>query len=153
MFEILFWLYLPNAVLFINHEIDSAYWKEWLLFKLPGGITGFLVIRFPLLFLALYGLILVYKQSDVGLIFSLLLSFGGLFAFAIHMFFIKKGIWLEIKLNLSHYWGIMPRTPIPEGAAALKSLYISDCPQFFFKTHFYSYFRDSAGLVNAAFIV
>lgn len=91
MFEILFWLYLVNAVLLINHEIDSAYWKEWELFKLPGGITGFLVIHFPLLFLVLYGLILVYKQSDVGLIFSLLLSFGGLFAFGIHMFFIKKG--------------------------------------------------------------
>lgn len=91
MVEILFWLYLVNAVLLINHEIDSAYWKEWELFKLPGGITGFLVIHFPLLFLVLYGLNLVYKQSDVGLIFSLLLSFGGLFAFAIHMFFIKKG--------------------------------------------------------------
>ena len=91
MFDILFWLYLVNAVLLINHEIDSAYWKEWELFKLPGGITGFLVIHFPLLFLVLYGLILVYKQSDVGLIFSLLLSFGGLFAFGIHMFFIKKG--------------------------------------------------------------
>jgi hypothetical protein len=91
MFEILFWLYLVNAVLLINHEIDSAYWKEWELFKLPGGITGFLVIHFPLLFLVLYGLILVYKQSNVGLIFSLLLSFGGLFAFCIHMFFIKKG--------------------------------------------------------------
>lgn len=91
MFDILFWLYLVNAVLLINHEIDSAYWKEWELFKLPGGITGFLVIHFPLLFLVLYGLIQVYKQSDVGLIFSMLLSFGGLFAFGIHMFFIKKG--------------------------------------------------------------
>lgn len=91
MFDILFWLYLVNAVLLINHEIDSAYWQEWELFKLPGGITGFLVIHFPLLFLVLYGLIQVYKQSDVGLIFSLLLSFGGLFAFGIHMFFIKKG--------------------------------------------------------------
>jgi hypothetical protein len=91
MFEILFWLYLVNAVLLINHEIDSAYWKEWELFKLPGGITGFLVIHLPLIFLVLYGLVLVYKQSDIGLIFSLLLSFGGLFAFGIHIFFIKKG--------------------------------------------------------------
>jgi hypothetical protein len=27
--KILFWLYLVNAILLINHEIDSAFWKEW----------------------------------------------------------------------------------------------------------------------------
>jgi hypothetical protein len=91
MFDILLWLYLVNAVLLINHEIDSAYWKEWELFKLPGGITGFLIIHFPLLFLVLYGLILVFKQTVAGLIFSLVLSFAGIFAFFIHMFFLKKG--------------------------------------------------------------
>ena len=87
----LFWIYLINSVLLINHEIDSAYWKEWKLFRLPGGITGFLLIHFPLLFMVLYGLILVYQQSYIGLLFSLALSFGGIFAFSIHMFFIMKG--------------------------------------------------------------
>jgi len=38
MADLLLWLYLANAVLLINHEIDSAYWKEWELFKLPGGM-------------------------------------------------------------------------------------------------------------------
>ena len=69
MTDLLFWVYLINAVLLINHEIDSAYWKEWDLFKLPGGITGFLILHFPILFLILYGLILVFKQSLSGLIF------------------------------------------------------------------------------------
>ncbi len=91
MAEILFWIYLVNAILLINHEIDSAYWKEWNLFKLPGSSTGFLILHFPLLFLVLYGLVLVFKQSSGGLIFSLILSFGGLFAFTGHMYFIKKG--------------------------------------------------------------
>jgi hypothetical protein len=91
MFCTLFGLYLINAVLIINHEIDSAYWKEWELFKLPGDINGFLIIHFPVLFFILYGLILVYKQSFAGLIFSLLLCFGGIFAFTIHTYFIKKG--------------------------------------------------------------
>jgi len=91
MFEWLFWIYLVNAVVLINHEIDSAYWKEWDLFKIPGGVTGFLAIHFPLIFLVLYGLILVSKKSFIGLIFSLILSFGGIFAFTIHVFFIKKG--------------------------------------------------------------
>jgi uncharacterized membrane protein len=91
MFEVLFWIYLVNSVLLINHEIDSAYWKEWELFRIPGGITGFLIIHLPLLFIVLYGLVLVFQQSFAGLIFSLILSVGGMFAFTIHTIFIKKG--------------------------------------------------------------
>ena len=91
MSEFLFWVYLVNSVLLINHEIDSAYWKEWDLFGLPGGIAGFLILHLPLLFLILYGLVLVSQQSFVGLIFSLVLAIGGIFAFSIHMSFIKKG--------------------------------------------------------------
>lgn len=87
----LFWIYLINAVLLINHEIDSAYWKEWKLFSLPGGITGFLIVHFPLLFLVLYGLVLVYQGTFAGLILSLILSLGGLFAFFIHTYFLRQG--------------------------------------------------------------
>ena len=91
MFEALFWVYLVNAVLLINHEIESAYWKEWELFKLPGGITFFLVIHFGLIFVLLYGLVLVYQQSFAGLVFSLIACFSGVFAFTIHAFFIRQG--------------------------------------------------------------
>jgi hypothetical protein len=91
MGELLFWIYLVNAVLLINHEIESAYWEEWKLFRLPGGIAGFLIVHFPLLFLVLYGLVLVSQHAFAGLIFSLALSFGGLFAFAIHTYFIQRG--------------------------------------------------------------
>jgi len=89
--QILFWLYLINSILLINHEIDSAYWQEWELFKLPGGIGGFLILHFPILFFILYGLVLVYGGSGVGLIFSLVLSGGGLFAFGIHSYFLRAG--------------------------------------------------------------
>lgn len=89
--KVLFWLYLTNAILLIIHEIDSAFWKEWELFKLPGGINGFLILHFPLLFLILYGLVLVAQQSFLGLIVSLILSAGGIFAFCIHTAFIRKG--------------------------------------------------------------
>lgn len=90
MADLLFWLYLSNSVLLIDHEIESAYWKEWELFKLPGGVTGFLLIHFPLLLFVLYGLVLVSKHSLSGLIFSFILCLGGMFAFAIHMYFFKK---------------------------------------------------------------
>ena len=91
MSDVLFWLYLCNSVLLINHEIDSAYWKEWELFKLPGGITGFLLLHFPLLFVILYGLVQVSRNLTSGLVFSIILSIGGIFAFGIHTYFLKKG--------------------------------------------------------------
>lgn len=91
MQDALFWLYLVNAILLINHEIESAYWKEWRLFKLPGGITLFLIIHFPLLFVILYGLVEVFRESTAGLVFSVILAAAGIFAFCIHMYFIKKG--------------------------------------------------------------
>lgn len=91
MSDVLFWLYLANSVLIISHEIDSAYWKEWEMLKIPGGITGFLLLHFPLLFVILYGLVLVSAQSAPGLIFSIVLCLGGLTAFSIHSYFLKKG--------------------------------------------------------------
>ncbi len=91
MTEVLFWLYLTNTVLLIVHEMDSVYWKEWDLFGLPGGVTGFLLIHLPLLFLGLYGLVLVFERTFVGLVFSLVISLAGLFGFGIHTFFIRKG--------------------------------------------------------------
>ncbi len=100
MKDILFWLYLVNSVLLINHEIESAYWHEWKLFKLPGDITGFLIVHFPLLFLVLYGLVLLYQQTVSGLVISLLLSLSGVFAFTIHLYFIRQGR-PEFKLPVS----------------------------------------------------
>ena len=121
MENLLFWIYLSNAVLLINHEIDSAYWKEWELFRLPGGISMFLFLHFPLLFLVLGGLILVYTRSFAGLIFSLILSAGGLFAFFIHTYFISKGR-PQFKTTLSI--GILATTGILSAGQAVLTLII-----------------------------
>lgn len=91
MNELLTILYLVNAVFIINHEIESAYWKEWNLFKLKGGITGFLLFHFPIIFLVLYGLIWLNEGKWMGYVMSFLLCVGGIFAFVIHSYFLKKG--------------------------------------------------------------
>ena len=91
MADVLFWLYLANATLLIVHEIDSAYRQEWKLFRLPGGISFFLVLHLPLVFLMLYGLVQVHQESLAGQIFSLVLSLAGIFAFSIHTFFTYRG--------------------------------------------------------------
>jgi hypothetical protein len=121
MWEVLFWIYLVNAVLLINHEIDSAYWKEWELFRLPGGITGFLLVHLPMLFLVLYGLVLVFQQTFAGLIFSLVLSFGGVFAFSIHTYLIRKGR-DEFKSPISLF--ILAVTLVVSLAQAVTTIYL-----------------------------
>lgn len=91
--DLLFWIYLINAVILINHEIDSAYWQEWKLINPndKNGINGFLIIHFPLLFIILLGLVLVYDHRFSGMIISLILSAGGLFAFFFHFYHLRKG--------------------------------------------------------------
>ena len=91
MLEILFWVYLVNAVFLINHEVDSAYWKEWNLMGIPGGITFFLLLHFPLFFLVIYGAVLLDRGASSGLIYSLALGLVGIIAFSLHTYFIKKG--------------------------------------------------------------
>ena len=91
MADVVFWLYSANATLLIVHEIESAYREEWKLFRLPGGISFFLIVHLPLVFLILYGLVQVEQASLAGKILSLVLALAGLFAFSIHTFFNYKG--------------------------------------------------------------
>jgi len=89
--EALIWIYAINATLLIVHEIDSAYWHEWKLFKLPGGIGGFLLIHIPLVLLILYGLVQLCRSNPQSLVISLLLSAAGFLAFILHMTFLARG--------------------------------------------------------------
>ena len=84
-------LYLINFALLFTHEIDSAFWREWELFHLPGGIQGFLIANFLLLVVALYGFKKLLSGEKSGHVFSLILAGGGIFAFIIHSYFILTG--------------------------------------------------------------
>jgi hypothetical protein len=85
------WLYLANASVLITHEIDSAYWREWALFGLPGGLQLFLILNLLLVVLVLYGLTQVFLWQRRAAAFSYLLAGTGFFAFSIHLFFIIRG--------------------------------------------------------------
>ena len=84
-------IYLINLALLITHEIDSAFWHEWELFHLPGGIQLFLLINLALIFLFLVGAELVIKREKAGKIFSYLLAIIGILTFFIHLYFILNG--------------------------------------------------------------
>jgi hypothetical protein len=84
-------LYLINLALLATHEIDSAFWHEWKLFGLPGGIDLFLILNFALLLLFLYGFEKVVEWKKGAPAFSYFLAASGIFAFGIHSYFILNG--------------------------------------------------------------
>jgi hypothetical protein len=87
----LLWVYIVNTVLLVDHEIESAYWKEWELFGLPGGIQGFVFMHLPILFVLLLGVEELCRRTPAGSILSLIAAAGGLFAFCVHTYFVRKG--------------------------------------------------------------
>ena len=84
-------LYLINLALLITHEIDSAFWHEWNLFHLPGGIQFFLMINFVLILFFLLGIEKIIKWKKHAALFSYLLATSGIFAFVVHSLFILYG--------------------------------------------------------------
>jgi len=109
--SLLFWIYMTNAVILLVHEIDSAYWQEWKLLNPDdkNGINGFLILHIPMVFLILLGLVYVYEDKFVGLIISLILSAGGLFAYFFHFYHLRKG---RIEFNTIISKGIIISTLI-----------------------------------------
>jgi len=85
------WLYIVNTGLLTTHEVDSAFWHEWTLFRMPGGIQLFLVLNLVLALVVLFGLRQVVLWQRGAKAFSLVLAAAGVFAFVIHTTFIALG--------------------------------------------------------------
>lgn len=82
-------LYIINTILLLLHEIESAYEQEWKLLKLPIGITGFLVLHVPIIFLLLYGLIEINNNIYIGYWFGVITGIGGLMPYIVHKIIVK----------------------------------------------------------------
>ncbi|PIG91819.1 DUF6713 family protein [Gloeocapsopsis sp. IPPAS B-1203] len=85
------WLYLVNATILITHQIDAAYWHEWDLFRMPGGIQLNLLLNIPLVMLILFGQRCLTQGRTAGFMFSWLLVAGGIIAVSIHAYFLLQG--------------------------------------------------------------
>lgn len=88
--RILTLIYILNAAFLLLHEIESAYEKEWEILKLPGRITGFLLMHIPILLLLFYGAIEIDKGSTFGLILGIITGFSGLVPFIVHKLIVKR---------------------------------------------------------------
>ena len=47
--------YFWTMLFLILHQLDAAYWKEWEMFHLPGGVQGFLVFNLAAIAVVLAG--------------------------------------------------------------------------------------------------
>ncbi len=83
-------MYILNATLLILHEIESAYEQEWDILKLPGKITGFLILHIPVIILIFFGLLEIEKKSPIGLIFGIATGIGGIIPFVVHKIIVRK---------------------------------------------------------------
>jgi hypothetical protein len=88
---ILSWFYLANATILITHQIDAAYWHEWDLFGMPGGIQLNLLLNIPLVMLMLFGQQRLTQGYADGFVFSWLLVAGGIIAVSLHSYFLLQG--------------------------------------------------------------
>lgn len=88
---ILLWLYLANAAVLILHQIDAAYWHEWDLFGMPGGIQLNLLLNVPLILLVLFGQQRLAQGRPTGYVFSWVLVGGGVLAVSLHSYFLWQG--------------------------------------------------------------
>ena len=82
--------YILNSTLLLLHEIESGYEKEWEILKLPGKITGFLLLHIPIILIMFYGLLEIDKLSTIGLILGMILGIGGIFPFLVHKVLVKR---------------------------------------------------------------
>ncbi|HDQ46285.1 MAG TPA: hypothetical protein ENN17_12445 [bacterium] len=82
--------YLLNATFLILHEIESAYEKEWEILKLPGKVTGFLLMHIPIVLILLYGLLEIEKQTRAGFAIGILTGIGGLIPFLVHKIVVRR---------------------------------------------------------------
>jgi hypothetical protein len=85
------WLYLTNATVLLVHQMDAAYWHEWTLFGLPGGIQFYLLLNLPIVLPILYGVRALALGHRAGLVMSWVLVAAGLFAAGFHAFHLLSG--------------------------------------------------------------
>ncbi len=84
-------LYILTASLLLAHQIDSAYWREWNLFGLPGGVQAFVLLNVAIMLPFLGGLVRLTKGARDGVGFAVALAFIGVATFFIHVWFVLRG--------------------------------------------------------------
>jgi hypothetical protein len=83
--------YWVVAALLATHEVDSGFWREWELFRLPGGPDLFVALHVGIFLLILWGHEQVLAGRREGAAMSLVLGAGGVVALGVHAWFLAHG--------------------------------------------------------------
>jgi hypothetical protein len=84
-------LYIVTLALATVHVVDSAYWQEWEVLGLPGGIQFFLVQSLVLAVPFFVGVSKLAKGARSGPLFGIALSAAGVAGFVIHAILWVRG--------------------------------------------------------------
>lgn len=84
-------LYLANAAVLLVHQMDAAYWHEWTLFGMPGGLGLYLALNVPIALLVLAGYGALTARRPAAFPLSWCVAASGLFAAGFHAYHLWRG--------------------------------------------------------------
>ncbi|MNQ49794.1 hypothetical protein D3C85_637140 [compost metagenome] len=84
--------YFWTMLFLILHQIDAAYWNEWEMFRLPGGVQGFLVFNLAAIALVLAGYRHVLLATARATLYACVCAALGVGTFLIHAGFALAGL-------------------------------------------------------------
>jgi len=79
-------------LLLILHQIDAAFWREWEMFYLPGGIQLYLALNALIIPVVLLGYKHVVQSSKKSIIYATVCASLGALTFVIHSGFALAGL-------------------------------------------------------------
>lgn len=115
--------YLLTTTLLVAHQIDAAYWHEWTLFGIPGGIQAFVMLNLPLVFVVLAGLAKVAAGAPHARRYSLALALVGIATFFIHLGLAGRG---HPEFGMPVSWMILGETLLASLWLGARSLAVPD---------------------------
>ena len=82
--------YILHVTLLLLHEIESGYEKEWEILKLPGKITGFLLLHIPIIMLLLLLFYCIIEYPGIRSLISIIIGFTGFIPYLVHKVIINR---------------------------------------------------------------
>ena len=83
--------YFTTMSLLIFHQIDAAYWNEWEMFYLPGGVQGYLLFNIIAIPVILNGYKHSINHTESAKLYSYICGTLGVITFLIHAGFAAFG--------------------------------------------------------------
>ena len=84
-------LYTANATVLLLHQVEAAYWEEWELFGLPGGVQLFVALNLPIVWGVLRGARAMSLGARTSAAWSSALAAAGVFAVVFHTAHLAAG--------------------------------------------------------------